>query len=127
MRSEPSCERGAASGHIAPISSSRLTFRDPATFAVTGSVDVGRDQLNELECVGDVVYANVWKTDTILRIDAASGQVTATIDAGQLRAQLNRTGTEDVLNGIAAIPGTNEFLLAGKQWPSSFRVRFVPA
>lgn len=106
--------------------SSRLTFRDPKTFAVTGSVDVGYDQLNELECVGGDVYANVWHTDTILRIDAASGHVSATIDAGQLRAQVNTTDPEAVLNGIAAVPGTDEFLLTGKEWPVTFRVRFVP-
>ena len=107
--------------------SARLTFRDPKTFAVTGGVDVGRDQLNELECVGGDVYANVWHTDTVLRIDAASGRVTGTIDAGQLRAQVNVPGSEAVLNGIAAVPGTGDFLLTGKQWPVTFRVRFVPA
>ena len=106
--------------------SSRLTFRDPKTFAVTGSVDVGRDQLNELECVGGDVYANVWHTDTILRVDAGTGHVTGTIDAGQLRAKVNPTDAEAVLNGIAAVPGTGEFLLTGKQWPVTFRVRFVP-
>ena len=105
--------------------SDSLTFRDPATFAVTGSMKVGYDQLNELECVGDTVYANVWKTDTILRIEAATGRVTGVIDAGKLRAQLQTTG-EDVLNGIAAVPGTDEFLVTGKDWPSMFRVRFVP-
>ncbi|MFB9685801.1 glutaminyl-peptide cyclotransferase [Amycolatopsis plumensis] len=107
--------------------SARLTFRDPATFAVTGGVDVGRDQLNELECVGGDVYANVWHTDTILRVEAATGRITGTIDAGQLRAKVNAIGTEDVLNGIAAVPGTGDFLLTGKQWPVTFRVRFVPA
>ena len=76
-------------------------------------------------CVGDTVYANVWKTDTILRIEAATGRVTGVIDAGKLRAQLQTTG-EDVLNGIAAVPGTDEFLVTGKDWPSMFRVRFVP-
>jgi glutamine cyclotransferase len=104
--------------------SSTLTFRDPQTFAVTGSVDVGVDQLNELECVGDTVYANVWKTGTILRIDAKTGQVTGSIDAGGLRTPAEPG--EDVLNGIAAIPGTDEFLVTGKLWPTMFRVRFVP-
>jgi glutamine cyclotransferase len=103
--------------------SSTLTFRDPQTFAVTGSVDVGVDQLNELECVGDTVYANVWKTGTILRIDAKTGQVTGSIDAGGLRTPAEPG--EDVLNGIAAIPGTDQFLITGKHWPSLFRVRFV--
>ncbi|MGW4483225.1 glutaminyl-peptide cyclotransferase [Amycolatopsis sp. NPDC004368] len=100
-----------------------LTFRDPRTFAVTGSLDVGVDQLNELECVGDTVYANVWQTGTILRINARNGAVTGRIDASHLRTP---TGPDDVLNGIAAIPGTDEFLLTGKLWPSMFRVKFVP-
>ncbi|MBB4688007.1 glutaminyl-peptide cyclotransferase [Amycolatopsis jiangsuensis] len=103
--------------------SSELTFRDPQTFAATGSVDVGEDQLNELECVGDTVYANVWKTGTILRIDARTGRITGRIDASGLRTPV-RPG-EDVLNGIAAVPGTDEFLLTGKLWPSTFRVKFV--
>ncbi|MFI6308022.1 glutaminyl-peptide cyclotransferase [Amycolatopsis thailandensis] len=105
--------------------SSRLTFRDPATFAPTGGVDVGRDQLNELECVGDSVYANVWQTDRILRIDAATGRVTGEIDASGLLTSGER-GSADVLNGIAAVPGTGEFLITGKLWPKMFRVKFVP-
>jgi glutamine cyclotransferase len=110
--------------------SDTLTFRDPVTFAPTGTVTVHDnaqtyDQLNELECVGDTVYANVWQTDSILRIDPATGQVTAVIDASGLLTADERTHA-DVLNGIAAIPGTDEFLLAGKLWPRTFRVKFVP-
>ncbi|WP_414941647.1 glutaminyl-peptide cyclotransferase [Amycolatopsis sp. cmx-11-51] len=106
--------------------SSKLTFRDPASFAPTGSVDVGRGQLNELECVGDSVYANVWQTDEILRIDAATGRVTGEIDASGLLSPEERSSA-DVLNGIAAVPGTGDFLLTGKLWPKMFRVKFVPA
>ncbi|MEC3978592.1 glutaminyl-peptide cyclotransferase [Amycolatopsis sp. H20-H5] len=105
--------------------SSKLTFRDPVSFAVTGEVSVGYDQLNELECVGDTVYANVWQTDTILRIDTTTGHVTGVIDASGLLSDSERTGA-DVLNGIAAVPGTDEFLLTGKLWPKQFRVKFVP-
>lgn len=109
----------------------RLTFRDPASFAPLGSVTVhegGRtfDQLNELECVGGAVYANVWQTDTILRIDASTGDVTASIDASGLLTDAQRAQA-DVLNGIAAIPGTDEFLLTGKFWPAMFRVKFTEA
>ena len=109
--------------------SDRLTFRDPAGFAVLGDVTVHDGQrtftqLNELECVGDDVYANVWQTDTILRIDAATGAVTAQIDASGLLTQSQRQQV-DVLNGIAAIPGTDEFLITGKLWPTLFRVKFV--
>lgn len=109
--------------------SDRLTFRDPATFAVLGEVTVHSgnqtfDQLNELECAGGAVYANVWQTDTILRIDPATGDVTAQIDASGLLSAAQRSQA-DVLNGIAAIPGTDEFYLTGKYWPLLFRVKFV--
>jgi glutaminyl-peptide cyclotransferase len=111
--------------------SDRLTFRDPNTFAVVGSVQVtytgtGIDNINELECVGGQVYANVWQTQEILRIDPTSGHVTAVIDASGLLPANERAGT-DVLNGIAAVPGTDEFLLTGKWWPHMYLVRFVPS
>ena len=107
--------------------SDRLTFRDAETFAEEGSVQVdGVDDLNELECVDGQVYANVWQTDRIVRIDPATGQVTATVDLAGLLPEEDRAGT-DVLNGIAAIPGTDEFLVTGKLWPTMFRVRFVTA
>ncbi|MGG7101201.1 glutaminyl-peptide cyclotransferase [Rhodococcus sp. 24CO] len=114
--------------------SSTLTFRDPDTFAVTGSVDVTRGgqpvgDLNELECAEDgTVYANVWQTDTIVAIDPADGHVSSVIDASPLRGRLDTAGSPnpvDVLNGIAQIPGTDRFLLTGKYWPQIFEVRFV--
>lgn len=113
--------------------SDALTFRDPETFAETGTVDVtldGRpvDKLNELECASDgSVYANVWTTDTILRIDPATGVVTGRIDAAALKDALpaDERGGIDVLNGIAQIPGTDRFLVTGKLWPRMFEVRFV--
>ncbi|MFI7676155.1 glutaminyl-peptide cyclotransferase [Actinophytocola sp. NPDC049390] len=108
----------------------RLSFRDVTTFAELGEVRVRdtNDQpltnLNELECVDGQVYANVWQTDRIVRIDPASGQVTADVDLTGLLPEADRDGT-DVLNGIAAVPGTDEFLVTGKLWPTMFRVRFV--
>lgn len=106
----------------------RLRFHDPGTFAEQGSVTVtldGRpvDRLNELECVDGQVWANVWQTDRIVRIDPADGHVTAVVDAAGLLDANRRVGT-DVLNGIAAVPGTDEFLITGKLWPAMFRVRF---
>ena len=107
-----------------------LTFRDPETFEETGRQEVrdadGRpvEQLNELECVDGQVYANVWQTDRIVRIDPDTGDVTATVDLEGLLPEADRAQA-DVLNGIAAIPGTDEFLVTGKLWPKMFRVRFV--
>jgi len=131
------CHDPAANRLIMSNGTDRLSFRDPETFDETGDTEV-RDsdgepvaELNELECVPDQdgriqVYANVWKTDEIVRIDPASGRVTATIDLSGLLSEDERADV-DVLNGIAAIPGTNEFLVTGKLWPTTFRVRFVTA
>jgi glutaminyl-peptide cyclotransferase len=112
--------------------SDELTFRDPDSFAALGSVRV-RDQddpvsnLNELECVEGEVWANVWQTDRIVRIDPASGQVVSNVDASGLLSDAEREGGTDVLNGIAHVDGTDRFLLTGKYWPTVFEVRFVPA
>ena len=66
--------------------SSTLFKRNAATFEVISQVQVklngqAIDQLNELECVDDFVYANVWQTDRILKVDKSSGQVLTEIDA----------------------------------------------
>ena len=105
-----------------------LRFRDPTTFAQTGSVAVTRDgtplpQLNELECVEGQVWANVWPTTQIVRINPATGQVTAAVDASGLLSPAQEQGT-DVLNGITWLGG-DEFLLTGKYWPVLLRVRLV--
>lgn len=110
-----------------------LTFRDPATFAALRTVQVTENGkplglINELECVGDTIYANVWTTDRIVAIAAASGAVRNSIDAsGLLTAAERKTlGSQAILNGIAFDPSNNTFLLTGKLWPKLFRVRFVP-
>jgi glutamine cyclotransferase len=111
--------------------SDRLSFRDRRSFALLGGVNVRLDglpvqELNELECVGGAVYANVWKTDEILRIDPAGGRVAAVIDAGGLLDAAEKAQA-DVLNGIAYDPLKKTFLITGKLWPKMFEVVFVPA
>lgn len=111
--------------------SDRLTFRDPGTFAVLGSVQVKMggapvDRLNELECVDGAVYANVYTTQDILRIDPATGEVTAVIDASGLLSPADYQAGAEVLNGIAWMPETKTFLLTGKRWPLMFEVELVP-
>ena len=107
----------------------RLTFRDPVTFNSLGGVNVSEDgspvlNVNELEWVDGVLYANVWQTDRILRIDPATGRVTAEIDASGLLSARERVGA-DVLNGIAWRPDTKTFYITGKKWPKMFEVVFV--
>jgi glutaminyl-peptide cyclotransferase len=111
--------------------SATLTFRRPTDFSVVRTLNVTLDgqaltQLNELECVGGDVYANVWTRDLIVRIDAKTGRVIERIDAPNLLSPLERTGV-DVLNGIAYDPADRTFLITGKLWPKLFRVTFVKA
>ncbi len=85
-------------------------------------------KLNELECVGDSIYANVWMTNNILRINKHTGKVTGVIDASGLLTPEERaqTGSDGVLNGIAYDPDRDVFLVTGKLWPKLFEVKFVP-
>jgi len=111
--------------------SDTLFVRDPATFATRRRVRVTLDgdpvrMLNELECVGDDVYANVWQTERIVRIDLATGHVEAVIDVHGFLTQ-SELEHADVLNGIAYIPERERFLITGKFWPRMFEVTFEAA
>lgn len=125
------CYDASANRLVMSDGTDRLTFRDPESFEPLGELRVraGNDpviKINELECAHGAVFANIWETDTIVRIDPASGQVSADIDlTGLLPA--DQRAKADVLNGIAAVPGTDEFLVTGKYWPTMYRVLFVPA
>lgn len=110
--------------------SANLQFRDPTTFELlrTVPVQLGGEavlSLNELECVNADVYINVWMTDQIIRVDQATGQVNAVIDATDL-AQPRPAGS-NVLNGIAYDSASGTFYVTGKLWPTMHRVRFEPA
>jgi glutamine cyclotransferase len=111
--------------------SDTLTFRKPVDFSVARTLRVTTEgqplpRLNELECVGRTIYANVWMQDLIVRIDAATGRVTERIDASNLLSPVERQGT-DVLNGVAYDAKDQTFLITGKWWPKLFRVKFVAA
>jgi glutaminyl-peptide cyclotransferase len=115
-----------------------LTFRDPVTFEVEGSVQVDhagyeRLPINELECVAGAVWANLWQTDTIVRIDPHSGAITGSLDLAPLHEEIladptaSRAGEPpDVLNGIAWDEAAGTFLVTGKRWPTLFEIRLDP-
>jgi glutaminyl-peptide cyclotransferase len=112
--------------------SATLTRRDPVTFEVIDQIDVTAqgspvDNLNELECVGDVIYANVYFQDVIVRIDKTTGEITGAIDASQLLTPEARDAlfSGEVLNGIAYDADEDVFYITGKHWPTLFEVRFV--
>ncbi len=110
--------------------SSTLAIRDPETMQVLRRVMVHKNgipvrMLNELECVGPHVYANIWRRQEIVRIDLTNGDVTASIEARGLLSR-DEAARADVLNGIAYKPDTRTFLLTGKLWPAVFEVEFIP-
>lgn len=122
------CHNGKA--FVMSNGSDLLTVRDLKTFDVLRKLPVrylGKPvtMLNELECVGKDVYANVWQTNYIVKI-APSGQVSKIIDAKNLLApEVKATLTPDaVLNGIAYDPTEKVFYLTGKLWPKVFKVTF---
>lgn len=109
-----------------------LRFLDPETLKETGRVqvtDAGRpvDNLNELEWVKGEVFANIWQTDLIARIDPTTGKVTGWIDLTGLLTEADRAGNRvDVLNGIAYDTATDRLFVTGKLWPRLYEIRLKP-
>jgi glutamine cyclotransferase len=111
--------------------SSYLYFVDPQTFATLGHIDVrdGGDEvinLNELEYARGRIYANIWQSDRIAVIAPDSGQVEAWLDLTPLKSRFAHPAgwdpSDDVLNGIAYIPGSGHLLVTGKRWPKLFEI-----
>jgi glutamine cyclotransferase len=105
-----------------------LTYREPRRLAPTRRLAVtwnGRPlhRLNELEFIDGEVWANVWYTDFIVRIDPASGRVTSYLDLAGLLPAGQRRQQDAVLNGIAYDPATRRIFVSGKLWPSVFEIR----
>jgi glutamine cyclotransferase len=107
-----------------------LYFLDPGTWEVTGSLTVtyqGKNitHMNELEYIRGEIFANIYGTDDIVRIDPSSGEVLGWIDLGGILPQDLRKGT-DVLNGIAYDQEGDRLFITGKFWPRLFEIRLVP-
>jgi glutamine cyclotransferase len=108
-----------------------LRFLDPVTLQETGRVPVtlqGRpiSQINELEWIEGEVFANVWQTDYIVRINPASGEIIGIIDLTELMP--DRSGldpTDAVLTGIAWDPEGRRLFVTGKNWPKLFEIRLT--
>ncbi len=84
-------------------------------------------QLNELEWVEGELFANVWGSDMIARIDPATGQVRGWIDlTGLLAPRWRGIRVVDVLNGIAYDAKGRRLFVTGKLWPRLFEVELVP-
>ena len=108
--------------------SNRLRIIDPDSFMVKKIVAVtaaGRplNRLNELEYIKGEIFANIWQTDFVARIDPASGKVVGLINFIGLLPPADRDPSTDVLNGIAYDPAGDRLFVTGKRWPKLFEVR----
>jgi len=83
--------------------------------------------LNELEWVRGEIYANIWQKDVIARISPVDGRVLGWIDMAGILPAADRSGQEDVLNGIAYDVLGDRLFVTGKQWPKLFEIKVVPA
>lgn len=114
-----------------------LYFVSPDSFKIVRTIAVVDntgpvDQLNELEYIDGYIYANIWNTDFIVKIDPATGHVLQKIDCTGLLQQYAAKEISDpsfdpnsnVLNGIAYDPATKKIYITGKRWPKLFEVRF---
>ncbi|MCL4243681.1 MAG: glutaminyl-peptide cyclotransferase [Candidatus Dadabacteria bacterium] len=109
-----------------------LRYIDPATFKETGTLEVYGESgpvknLNELEYVDGEIFANVWGSERIARVDPETGRVKGWIDLSGILPEKDRKGGEDVLNGIAWDPGGKRLFVTGKLWPKLYEIRIVPA
>lgn len=120
--------------------SANLQFIDPETFQVLRTVEVtleGRPirNLNELEFINGEVWANVWMTNEIVRIDPANGNINSVVDLNGLIDQTTTGGSDGVLNGIAwiantapdAVPGSGRLFVTGKLWSDLFEIEIAIA
>lgn len=107
--------------------SASLRLRDPETMAQTGTLPVtdgGKPvrNLNELEWIDGEIWANVWLTERVARIDPATGRVRAWIDFSGLGDDAGASDYNAVLNGIAYDPEGRRIFVTGKNWTKLFEI-----
>jgi glutamine cyclotransferase len=106
----------------------QIRFLDPVTFQVIRTIGVFSQgqplkMLNELEYIKGEIFANVWQTQLIVRIDPATGRLLGVIDFSGLLRPEDRDEKTDVLNGIAYDAADDRIFVTGKNWPKLFEVR----
>src|SRR2546428_1523983 len=110
--------------------SERITFMDPVTLKDVKNIQVYSNNasikdVNELEYVNGVIYANVYQTNYIISVDAESGKVLGFLDLSTLLKTEDKHPNIDVLNGIAYDPASKHFFVTGKNWPKMFEIEIM--
>ena len=109
---------------------STLHFLDPETFEEISQLEVYENdipltQINELEYVQGEIFANIWLTERIARINPLTGQVTGWIDLKGILSPEDYSEKVDVLNGIAYDAKDNRLWVTGKFWPKLFEIKLI--
>jgi glutamine cyclotransferase len=109
----------------------RIRFIDPVTFKVTRTIGVFNhgaplNSLNELEYVKGELFANIWQTQSVVRIDPATGRILGMVDFSGLPLPADFDRITNVLNGIAYDAAGDRLFVTGKNWPKLFEVRLKP-
>ena len=107
-----------------------LYFMDPDQFSVISRLEVYDNEkkvekLNELEYINGEIWANIWQTDLIARIDPSSGKVIAYINLKGILGDSAADKSVDVLNGIAYDPAAKRIFVTGKYWPKLFEIKIT--
>jgi len=108
-----------------------LTYLDPETLHVIKKITVTengcvKDNLNELEYIHGYIYANIWTTNTIVKIDPASGKVLGKLDLTSLAYEAKNMYAGSLeMNGIAYDSVTNQVYVTGKLWPKIYKIRIT--
>lgn len=109
---------------------SYITYLDPTSFAVTKTLDVAEnnyvvENINELEFIKGFIYANIWMTNIIVKIDPNTGDVVAKIDLNDLARQSKEKHPGSLeMNGIAYDSISNKIVVTGKMWPTIYEIKF---
>ena len=107
-----------------------IYFFDPEMFTVTSRIEVYDnekkvDQLNELEYINGEIWANIWQSDLIARIDPVSGKLNGYIDLKGILDESDKNPSTDVLNGIAYDNIGKRIFVTGKRWPKLFEIKIT--
>ncbi len=107
-----------------------LYFFEPEMFTVVSRLEVydnekKADQLNELEYINGEIWANIWMSDLIARIDPVSGRIIAYIDLRGILKDPDTDTSVNVLNGIAYDKEGNRIFVTGKNWPKLFEIKLI--
>lgn len=108
-----------------------LTYIDPHNYKIIKSLNITEggcflNNLNELEYINGYIYANVWQTDYIVKIDTNNGKVVGKLDLTPIASEIrSRYPNSGVMNGIAYNPNSDKIYITGKLWPFIYEIEFA--